>query len=154
MTPEQEILEQAIEALQRETNARVIRGDFEKTRNNNKPDAELWIQLPKGVNKKFLVEIKRTLTEATATRLVRERAENLQNHFREEIFGPAGMRVIFTLHRNSLIGRYKETDNVKKLLSLLPLRRKHPVRLYQLHLCYMIILGDHKPNAVACQIKS
>jgi hypothetical protein len=152
MTPEQEILEKAIEALQRETNARVDTKFFEPAKGNNRPDAELWIELPGGENKKFLVEIKRTLTEVTATRLARDYADNLPNHiivtnyvhrkmakmlkdlgvqfidtagniyltqpptivfihgyprtdeivnmnirYREEMFGPAGLRVIFGL---------------------------------------------------------
>jgi hypothetical protein len=80
MTPEHEILEKAIEAFQRETNARVDNKFFEPAKGNNKPDAELWIELPGGENKKFLVEIKRTLTEVTATRLARDYADNLPNH--------------------------------------------------------------------------
>ncbi len=80
MTPEQEILEKAIDALQRETNARVDNKLFEPAKGNNRPDAELWIELPGGENKKFLVEIKRTLTEATATRLARDHANELRNY--------------------------------------------------------------------------
>lgn len=80
MTPEHEIFEKAIEALQRETNVAIDKKFFEHVKGNNRPDAELWIQLPEGEKKKFLVEIKRTLTEVTATRLVRDYANNLQNH--------------------------------------------------------------------------
>lgn len=80
MTPEQEILDQAIEALQRETDARVIKELFQNAQRDNGIDAELCIHLPGRDNKKFRVEVKRTLTEATVTRLARDLAGNLQNH--------------------------------------------------------------------------
>ncbi len=80
MTPEHEILEKAIEALQRETNVAVYKKFFVHAKVDNRPNAELWIQLPEGENKKFLVDIKRTLTEVTASRLTRDYADNLQNH--------------------------------------------------------------------------
>ncbi len=152
MTTEQEILEQAIEAFQRETNARVEMEFFDKVQGNNQPDAEPWIRLPEGEKKKFHVKVKRTLTEATATHLARDHANELRNfifvtnhvhrkyakmmrnlgvqfidtagniflnqpptiifihgyprtdeivdmniRYREKMFGPAGLRVIFAL---------------------------------------------------------
>jgi hypothetical protein len=152
MTPEQEILENAIDAFRGETNALVETRIVESTRDIKKPDAELWIQLAKGKKQKFLVEVKRNITEVTAIRLARDYAGVLKNHifvtnyvhkkmaktlkdlgvqfidtagniylnqpptfifihgyprthnkvtvrlrFKEEMFGPAGLRVMFAL---------------------------------------------------------
>jgi hypothetical protein len=78
-TPAQEIIEKAIGALEKETNAQVVKELLENTPGDHGADAELWIKLPDRENIKFRVQVKRTITEAVAIRLARDLADNLQN---------------------------------------------------------------------------
>lgn len=77
-TREQEILERALEVFQRETNTQVDVEPFDFHKEKNGADATFGIQLHDGKTKKFLVQVKRTLTDAILTRFAREHGDNLE----------------------------------------------------------------------------